>query len=457
MSVDSLKESWPRHDSSYSVPSTPHGDVATIPNNPMVAAVLAAIFKGGPKARVLGNGWTADDAGRLSYRHIGKRGGQIHVYCDLDEQDGSVETSTAAQIEFVESLNALTADVLIMVLSELCAPGVGNKSKFPLLHPIAISAKALIRNKHITRWGIQRTAFRKRIADEMRKIARIRCDVLQFPGWDPALRRWNPKGVSITGDAILDISEASASPGWTVSARMPDDDVWLVRAGQWSQWWLNFQGKVWTSPMPYELVKFDHRANRGIDVLAKKIGTNTHFLWGAFRNRQKIDRRIGHLLEDIGELPDSWNRENHWAGRIRDRCEEALLRLQEQNVFGEIYWHGHFGPGDRDRKKGWVSGWLNAKITIYRPNGKFVPKNAREKEPGAEDVRSKWELASGNPQSGLHIRQIRTELYLTQKQLARKLRISPSLLSQIENGNRNIPARLHNAISQICTEEANRN
>jgi len=456
MAVEQNNLSWPRSDSTFSIAVPAQRELATIPNNPMVAAVFAAIFKGGPKARVLGNGWAVNDSGNLSYRHLGKRGGEIQVYCNLGRSTGNNDDAINAQIDFVESLNALTADVLIMVLAELCTPGVGNKSKFPLLNPVAISAKTLTKNKNITGWGTQRAAFRDRIVDEISKISRIRCDVIQFPGWDPALGRWNPKGVSITGDAILDISDVSSAPRWGEQTTLSNDKVWLVRAGQWSQWWLNFQGKVWTSPIPNELILFDHRLNRGVDVLAKKIGMNTHFLWGAFRNRQRIDRRIGHLLEDIGELPDSWSRDNHWAGRLRDRFEEALFRLQEKNVIGEIYWHGHYGPGDRDRAKGWVNNWLNAKISVYRPNNKSAPKNAKGKPPGAKTILGHPGVTIGNLQSGPQIRQIRSELYLTQKQLARKLRISPSMLSQIENGRRNVPDRLHVVINKIRTEDNRR-
>ena len=53
-----------------------------IPNNPLVAAALAAIMKGGPAARFLVGGWCEGPDGSPVYQHIGSRGGRIRVYVD---------------------------------------------------------------------------------------------------------------------------------------------------------------------------------------------------------------------------------------------------------------------------------------------------------------------------------------------------------------------------------------
>ena len=65
-----------------------------IPNNPLIAAGLAAIFKGGPKARSLIGGWLEDAGGNPIYRHLGNKGGMIVVYVDpVTTAAGSMPTA----------------------------------------------------------------------------------------------------------------------------------------------------------------------------------------------------------------------------------------------------------------------------------------------------------------------------------------------------------------------------
>ena len=71
------------------VPNAFVGGVAQIPNNPLIAAAFTAIFKGGPKARSLINGWEIDQDGIIKYRHIGRRGGEIAIYFDVAKEKRS--------------------------------------------------------------------------------------------------------------------------------------------------------------------------------------------------------------------------------------------------------------------------------------------------------------------------------------------------------------------------------
>ncbi len=422
------------------VPSAFPNGVGTIPNNPMIAAVLGAVLKGGPSARHLMNGWTPADDGRLVYRHIGKRGGEIHVYFDTngDSMSAGLEKPdpVARQIAMIEALNPLTADVMFMVLAQTCEPGLGNRAKFPLLDPVAVSANAMMKTKDFKSWGKERERFRERIGEEVALLSRLRCDVIRYPGWDPAIGRWNPTGVSASGERLFEVVPFDGGS----SAEARQDRVWLARLGQWSQWWLNFHAKVWICPIQRDLVRFDHRSNRAADVIAKKIGLNTTMLWGAFRSRRRMERRIDHLLEDIGELPDYEGRGHHWAGRTRDRFEEAMLRLVECGVLGRVDWVAGGGPGDADRSKGWVARWLASKVRIYRP----MPETAK---PGAADVdRRPIRLRL---ESGGDIRSLRTKGLMSQKDMAKELRISPAYLSQIENGRKPLPDVIRERLERI--------
>ena len=449
MAVEAAFEGWGQRGAPRVPSAFPNGN-GTVPNNPMVAAILAAVLKGGPAARHLLNGWAPTEDGRLVYRHIGKRGGEIHVYFDLqsDSISAGLEPADpfARQIALIEALNPLTADVMFMVLAQTCEPGLGNRAKYPLLDPVPVSANAMMKAKGFKSWGKEREKFRDRIGAEIDLLSRIRCDVIRFPGWDPSIGRWNPTGVSASGERLFETVTFDEG-GVEASENARQDRIWLTRLGQWSQWWLNFHAKVWICPVPQPLVEFDHRSNRAADVMAKKIGLNTVMLWGAFRSRRRMERRIDHLLEDVGELPAFDERGHHWAGRTRDRLEEAMLRLQECGVLGRVDWAHEGGPGDQDRSKGWVARWLASKVCIYRPLGGAAD-SERDKADERRESGDKRRIHA-RLETGGDIRAIRTKGYMSQKDLAKELQISPAYLSQIENGRKPLPDEIRERLSRI--------
>lgn len=336
--------------------------VGQIPNNPITAATLAAILHGGPNARSLLGGWTIDDLGRLVFRHLGKRGGEIVIYPQLDGGKASIEE----QWTFVKSLSTLTVDVLFITLAQLCEPGLLHKTSYPYSQTVAMSSRAIMKYKNMVRWGADGHAFQDKIAGEIQSLRQLRFDIIDFPAWDAGIRKWNTYGISITGDRIIDIAQ---------SVHMSSDDkdqsasqhYWHVRFGQWGTSWVNRQGKIWLGPLPHQMIDLDHRQSRGSQVLAKKLGIATVLLWGALRNHDHIDRRIGALLESIGELPDAASRSTHWAGRMFDRFTDASLLLREQDLLKIRYENGDYLPDELGRPKGWSKDWLHSKVTIERP------------------------------------------------------------------------------------------
>lgn len=410
------------------------------PNNPLVAAAIAALFKGGCGARSLMGGWEPDAEGRLTYRHLGKRGGQIVIYPDpaavILRHNGS---DLEKQWAFVEEFSALTVDVLLAILAQICEPGAGNKPKFPLLASVPITAGAILRYKGLRRWGSEGAELRRRVDEEILRLQGLRFDVHQFPAWDPGLNRWNAKGVSVIGDRLFDIVDSQT---WHTGGetRGRSEIVWLTRVGHWSQWWMNAQAKVWLGAIPQRILEFDHRRNRGSSVLAKKIGLNTMVLWGAMRSRGSMDRRIDHLLEDIGELPMPEARDSHWGGRVRDRFDEAVLQLQEDGIFGHVEWPEGHEPGGADRVKGWVEAWLSSKVMFTRP-GAFgenaLALRRKKRRRIAKSAKQPVELRRGSV-----IRSMRINRNISQTRLARELGISAAYLSQVENEKRAVSKHL---------------
>ena len=408
-----------------------------IPNNPLVAAAIESLLKGGTGARSLVGGWVPDADGRLTYRCPGKHGGQIVIYADPATVIACLNgVGIDKQWAFIEGISPLTVDVLLAVLAQLCAPGPGNKSRFPPHAPVPITADAILRYKGLRRWGSEGRQLRRRVDEEIMRLQGLRFDLHQFPVWDPELNRWNSEGVSVIGDSLFDIIDSRTfRTGSETSLR--SEIVWLTRFGHWSRWWMNSQTKARLCAIPRRILEFDHRRNRGSALLAKKISLNTMMLWGALRSSDSMDRRIDRLLQDIGELPVPGARDSHWGGRVRDRLDEAILQLKEDRIFGQFEWPRGREPGGADRVKGWVDAWLISKITLTRP-GEFGDStfalDRKKKRRVARQNRELVELRRGSV-----IRSMRMDRNISQTRFAGELGISAAYLSQIENEKRAVP------------------
>ena len=173
-------------------------------------------------------------------------------------------------------------------------------------------------------------------------------------------------------------------------------------------------------------------------------------------SKDPIDRRIGRLLEDAGELPMPDKRGRNWAARTRESFDSGMQMLKEVGIFTDVKWEKNkHGPGDPDRGKGWVDGWLNTKISIVLPTpapeileqpilaitDTPPPRRARRSKPRAEE----------QPISGVEIRQARTTRNWHQTTLAKHLGISSPYLSQIETGAREPSPKLAKAIGEWLT------
>ncbi len=71
--------------------------------------------------------------------------------------------------------------------------------------------------------------------------------------------------------------------------------------------------------------------------------------------------------EDASDTSAGAARGGHWAGRVRDRFDDAMQALVEAAVFATVDWPDGYGPGDADRSKGWATPWLAAKVVISVP------------------------------------------------------------------------------------------
>ena len=415
------------------VPTAFPDERGTIPANPLIAAGMAALWKGGAKARHLQGGWQASETGRPVYQHRGRKGGRILVYPHGAPSATAPHLPPETLWNLVEQLTPLTADVALAVLAQLCEPSMGRKPQAPLLEPVRITADAILQYKGIRRWGLERRLLHERVFTEMEHLRSLHFDVEKYPERHPTTGKWDPRGVSWQGDRLFDIVKVECYQESLFGDRERIEVSWLVRAGQWAHWWLNAHGRVWVGRMARILLDFDHREQRGAAVMAKKLGQRMVLLGEVLPVGTPITRRIDHILEDIGELPTPAKRDHNWIGRTRQRFDGGTDLLQNAGVLAVGWPMGYSTIPNRQ--------WLETKIQLTVPETLplLPPPSLQDiSAPSPRPRRGRPPLLSAHvpPVDGATIRQTRLEHYWSQKTLATHLGISVSYLSQLENGTR---------------------
>jgi len=429
------------------VPNAFPKGIAVVPNNPVVAAGLRAIFKGGPNARKLIGGWTQLGE-QVFYRQIHKSGrGEIRYYPNILPASAKVHINVESLWECVENLNPFTADVALAILAQLCEPSTGIKPKFPLRESVLINANAIMRYKGIRKYGKDRRIMEKRIHTEVERLRTLHFDMERYP------LPWDKKGTKYLGDRLFDIVKVETYQLKLFSKKEIVETAWSVRAGQWAEHFFNTElERVWTSRMAKALIELDHRNQRKTAQLAKKIGYLLLTVPGGTAHRNHpVTRRIDRILEQIGELPVPEFRTKDWAGRLRDGLLKAWDILLSAGLIKKLKFPDGYGFDDTDRTKGWVETWLSSKVIITTPEAapepsqkeieafrkKQFPRNKKAKRLISKKIRRKpqaIQLEVCSPKYRKKIRNACQEQYISQRTLAKIVGIAPSTLSNILRG-----------------------
>ena len=405
-----------------------------IPNAPLIAATVAALFHGGPHARALAGGWLPDHEARLlQYRHTCPGGDQISISLDSGTLPAVAgEVGLDSQWSVVERFSPLTIDVLLAVLARTCAPWVDHGSN----DPIPVTARAVLRDKGLQRWGAEGESLRQRVDEEIACLLGLRFDGPRLPARDPDPQPRDSGRVSADRGRLFESVESATGDSVRDGGSARPETHWLIRFGRWAQNSAKWCAGDRLVAVPRQILEIDHRRNRGSAVLAKKIGLEAMMLWDTMPPRASLDRRIGDLLGAVGELPGPDMRSGSWGARSRNRLGQAILALQEAGVLGGVSWPAGFEPGSADRARGWVETWLASRIVLDRAEG------FGGRDPGTaarlDKSRRSRTAASGPAQlrRGSAIRTMRLERDISQSRLARELGISAAYLSQIENERR---------------------
>lgn len=327
-----------------------------VPNNPLVVAALQAICAGGAQARTLDGGWRRNRAGFPVYEFWNGAGGRVLVRIEAGD--------AASAWDEVETFTTLTLDVAVAVLSGLAGDHFRQLTCAPRREPVTLGASLVLNAKGYRRFGVERSLFATAIATEMDRLQRLRFDVLSYPGLDPISRKWKRDGITRANLALLEQSEDHAmSPA---NDRAACAHARPLRLGAWADHWLNSAGLVWTAHLPQEILRLDHRENRGADPLAKRISLMVSLSFAAARDTRELRLTPRLLLRRVGMLPRLDAARPAHSGRIADRLEEALLRLSERGLL-ESKFRGEAAQTLRASSRRWFEEWLEADLVLKRP------------------------------------------------------------------------------------------
>lgn len=407
-----------------------------MPVNPAIVAVIDAIWKGGARGPLLSDGWRYD--GPLPrYTHRGRRGARIVVYPTLDRFE-TIPWPRGPRDQRCP-LNSFTCDVALVVLTRMAMTSREQPDYRPFVDPLPIgmeqffsanASRTRISSARSPTPNIWRARWERRISVEFARLTALRLDVEGYTFWDKSGDGAKQRRISWQCDALFDVLGVDECP-------RSGQKLWKVRAGRWAERWFNPTAQMYLTEIPRWLIHSEPYFPVAVPaLLPKKLVCRLLLYRHAVRSARSIELPVERILSMIGELLHPHERSTHWAGRIRDRLEDALLTLQEAGVVEAVQWPVGRGPGDPDRGRGWVSAWFDTPVRIVFAKG---PTSARlEAKRTARTGAVPTDIESPNYRTGdyAQLRYMRTARGITQMELARALRISDSYLSQIENGQR---------------------
>lgn len=274
------------------------------PDHPTLRALSCALMCAGAGAAAAG--WRGEESGAQLTLRIGLELVRVR-YCDVD---------TASAWREVVAISPLALDVLAILVDRFLADDVEVQ---------LVRCGEMLAAKGRRRWGEERQALEAQIGRELLRLGRF----------------------SIGEDAEPVFAVTPVGDGRT-------SFVVALRPGLKAAW-----AGAPIRRLSRALVEFDHRANRGADVLAKKLGF--YFSLAGAGSRPLV-RNVGAVLRVTGMMQELASGAR--GGRLADRFEEAILRLQERSLF-LVGYRGGRGPhaGD-ERVKGWVKRWLETELVV---------------------------------------------------------------------------------------------
>jgi hypothetical protein len=277
--------------------------VATAPDHPALRALVGALMCAGPGAAAAG--WRQGEGCAQVIQRVGLEPVRVSL---------RAESGEAAWRE-VCAITPLALDVLTVLIDRFEVDGGEVR---------LVRCADILAAKGCRRWGEERHALEEQIGRELARLGQITVGPAEQPMFSVTPVGDQPTSFVVSLDPLV--------------------------------------GELWAAApvrrLSRRVLAFDHRSNRGADVLAKKLGI---YFSLAIANGRPVVRSVRGLLKAVGALHEVSGGAR--GGRIADRFEEALLRLEESGLFAAVY-RGASASDQPSRIKGWVKRWLDAELVI---------------------------------------------------------------------------------------------
>lgn len=280
---------------------------ALAPDHPSLRAIVGALMCAGGGAEAAGWALRGDDAETI--QRVGLEAVRVRLHAD----DAQAAWRDACAI------SPLALDVLTVVVDQLQIVDAGV---------VMVCCSDILDAKGCRRRGAELQALQQQIGKELMRLGRIQLGMADRPAF-----------------LVTPIDDA--------------DDCFVVTLDpELKARWRDAR----VCHLSWRLLQFDHRTNRGADVLAKKTGL---YFGLAGAGSKPVVRSIRSVLMAVGALHEL--SAGHRGGRIADRFEEAVLRLEERKLF-TISQRRREGSIVDSRIKGWINAWLETQLVV-RPFG----------------------------------------------------------------------------------------
>lgn len=330
-----------------------------IPDNLYVLKSFEAQMLGGPNWEHKVGGFQANPQGVPSIYENHGNGGRIQI--TLAGLDGAEQAAGQIATAVLEKFGGLSVDVTLALLAIL---GDRRQVEYPLIEPVYITTKTILKNKGFERYGKDGRLMEQQIEDIMNALAKLR---LYFRG--VKIDKRDP--VTIEDGKLFDIEKTFREQRGIDGNWVVVETGWIVRLGMWVNFFLNPNTRLWLSDIARDVMELDHSDSRQAAQMAK-------FIWvrflgcpgGRFHENQPIRVRVEVLLEKIGYLPLELERGKDWYRRTRENLERALEKLL--NLGAVARWNyadevpHSADKGSRNGKSN-AELWLKAHITLVDP------------------------------------------------------------------------------------------
>lgn len=408
-------------------------------DNAAMALTMMGLSAGGRYFKLIPNGWARNQHDDTPYfdKPNWRHGGDWRINIDA-------ATGDATELwETVERYGTLHMQVLLYCLAKMGEPR--NRAYYPLLEPVTIEIERILDDKNIKRQGKNREQMREKVAQCLKDLSEIRLTVRNAT--------LNGRPVALKNVALLEIAEVYGEQlclSWEEFDRVSAEKLplgWAVRAGMWANYlYKDNETRGFVSELSKLYLELDSRPDRLCDLIAFRIGILlfTVAAEGADNRKRAKTETVAALLQALFLFLEEQNRPPHWANRMDAALLEALEKLKECGRLA-TYHLGPTYPDPGNRGRGWVADWLKTEITLVTPTAaealgtlarpvvKKKPTVKRRRGPAQPE-----ELLDVATCAAIKAKLGRLDMRgnWKQKTLARHLKISESMMTQLLKGGR---------------------